>query len=223
MGPRASREGARLAACASLIAICAQTAPATADVVPEDVALQARAAFERLPPRARHSGLFMRVTLGPGGASASEEAFGSETRIGGFGWLFEASLGGAVAPNLVLHGSIFYSGVPDPNVEQDEEDLPGADALFTTSALGIGVTYYFMPTNMYVSGAFGFGVATFEDRFGVGDSDPGPALNLLIGKEWWVASEWGIGVAGRLFYMNLHNIERLEVTGLGLLFSATYN
>lgn len=214
---------ARIAACASLIALCAPATPVMADVVSKDVALQARSGFERLPARSPHSGLFMRVTLGPGGASAREEAYGSETHIGGFGWLVEASLGGAVAPNLVLHGSLFYSGVPDPNVEQDNEDLPEAEALFTTSALGVGLTYYLMPMNMYLSGTFGFGVATFEDRFGVGESDPGPALNLLIGKEWWVGREWGLGAAGRLFYMNLPNIERLHVTGLGVVFSATYN
>jgi hypothetical protein len=64
------------------------------------------------------------------------------------------------------------------------------------TAFGGGVTYYFMPVNMYISGSLGAGQLSVDSPLGGGDSDTGLAGEVSIGKEWWLGGSWGMGVAG---------------------------
>jgi hypothetical protein len=50
----------------------------------------------------------------------------------------------------------------------------------------------------------------------------------MVGKEWWVSSDWGIGVAGRFHFASMGDTvgvydTRLRTSVLSLLFSASYN
>ena len=94
-------------------------------------------------------------------------------------------------------------------------------------ALGGGLTYYMMPANIYFTGSLGMGKLSYEDDEGNdSDTDMGLALDLAIGKEWWVGNSWGLGVAGS---MNYHSFgddvvdENWEGISFGLRFSATMN
>jgi hypothetical protein len=95
------------------------------------------------------------------------------------------------------------------------------------SAFGAGLTYFFMPVNMYLSGTVGAGSLSFSgtDLDGL-ETDSGLALNFVLGKEWWVSNRWGLGLAGAFDYHSApdKNVsEDWTGTSFSLLFSATFN
>jgi hypothetical protein len=55
-------------------------------------------------------------------------------------------------------------------------------------------------TSFYVSGTFAFSQISLQDENNdeVADTEFGPGLSLVLGKEWWVSDNWGLGVAGQL-------------------------
>ncbi len=61
------------------------------------------------------------------------------------------------------------------------------------------------------------------------ETDLGYGINVAIGKEWWVSDNWGIGVAGQLFYTVLPDENPkgeefdLNTASIGILFTATFN
>ena len=59
------------------------------------------------------------------------------------------------------------------------------------------------------------------------ETDPGFGMDLLVGKEWWVSSSWGLGLAAQFIYGSAKDrepaLERWTTFGGGLLFTATYN
>ena len=93
-------------------------------------------------------------------------------------------------------------------------------------AFGGGLTYYIMPANVYLAGSVGFGQAVFEDYRGAVDgSDLGLGVNLMVGKEWWVGSDWGLGVAGQGIILATDDefLGNITAFSTNILFSATYN
>jgi hypothetical protein len=84
-----------------------------------------------------------------------------------------------------------------------------------------------MPFNIYASAGAGLGVLEFEDGDGASkETDVGLTLTAQLGKEWWVGSDWGIGLAGQVLYMAVGDYvdgRRMDGLSLNLLFSATYN
>src|SRR4029079_14699548 len=98
----------------------------------------------------------------------------------------------------------------DPDVEIDGRDLGDAEDLdrelgigddAQLVGIGIGLTYYIMPVNVYVSGAVGIGQIVFENYHGDREgSDIGFASDVIVGKEWWVGDDWGLGVAGQFMF-----------------------
>lgn len=91
------------------------------------------------------------------------------------------------------------------------------------------MTYYFMPSNVYLSGSLGLANAAIETDFDTFDSDFGYGINLAVGKEWWVSDNWGLGVASHLYYSRIPDAELngeepyLDTVSVALLFSATFN
>ena len=86
--------------------------------------------------------------------------------------------------------------------------------------------------NLYFSGALTFTQVTVNDDTvndgsGNGDlTDMGVGGSFLVGKEWWVSTNWGLGVAGmlRLASMKVTDSDaRMTATAFSILFSATYN
>jgi hypothetical protein len=82
----------------------------------------------------------------------------------------DVAVGGMVIPNLAIFG--------DVNI-----------AFNRHSSIGAGVAYYLMPLNMYFGGGLALGAAR-----GYG----GVAFRGQVGKEWFVAPQFGIGVGGTL-------------------------
>ena len=177
-------------------------------------------------PQYQHVGLMLRLALGAGFTYAPfRRDFGTsdELALSGGGLVWDIALGGAIRPDLVLEGEFWGIGVVGPNVHNGRGVVTtGDDTLFTAGALGLGLTKWLMPINVYVSAAIGFALAAIEIGSAYGETDVGLGLHGMAGKEWWITPNWGIGVAVQLFYMTLPDGgDRLDVISIGVLFSAT--
>lgn len=185
--------------------------PAVADAAP-------RRYYRDYP---RHDGLFMRLTAGLGGVVADDEL--NDVTLSGGAALFSLDLGGAVAPDLALHGRLAVSSIFEPSVSSDDENLGELeDTSLTFTLLGIGLTYY-LPSNLYLTGVLGLSRASFEYRGEEYDALTGAGFIGDVGYEWPIGYDWGLGIAGRL---ELHSVrgddEKLSTAALGVLVSLTY-
>jgi hypothetical protein len=187
----------------------------------------------------RHDGFLLRLAIGVAFGGMNGDDFlldpGSETGAGGAGFSTTIGIGGALTENLVLNADLFQTTFLNPTIEVDGHELGDADKHgedrgvgenVELTGLGIGVTYYFMPVNIYLAGAVGIGQVVFVSDSGErAGSDAGLSLHALVGKEWWVGVDWGIGVAGELVFVRAQDDYLGDVTGLGfgVLFTATYN
>ena len=82
---------------------------------------------------------------------------------------------------------------------------------------------------MYLSGALMF--VTFElddsNNNAIYQSDTGVGFQGMVGKEWWVSANWGLGLAGELFVASMKDKTDPNTSwtssAFSLVFSATYN
>jgi len=132
-----------------------------------------------------------------------------------------------VADNLAIHGDLFGLAVVSPSVSVNGEDLGEAtDSSVSLSGLGVGLTYWVMPLNFYFSATLGLAMATIDVEGDETDSDWGLSLRGMVGKEWWVASEWGIGVMAELTWSNIPTEAEgssASFLGFNLGMSVTFN
>ena len=174
-------------------------------------------------PRDHDGGFFLRLS---GGLGTAQSEFGDlDLKLSGLTGDFDIAIGGVVAPNLALHGTVFGWSATNPDAEVD--GMSGElDGSVTVSSIGGGVTYYFMPANIYVSGSAGIAKLSVETEWGVGETDFGPSFGITLGKEWWVGSSWGLGIAGAAGY---HSVPEKDIEGnwsgfnLAVRFTATLN
>ncbi len=171
-------------------------------------------------------GFFMRLSTGGAGAKTHSEYGGDRVEFSGSGVDLNLAFGGIVSPNLALHGTLFGWTVEDPDMELNGLKV-GVDGDVTAAGFGVGLTYYAMPANLYVSGSIGSGRVHFDiHRLGEGDTDRGVMLDLTLGKEWWTGDNWGLGVAVGMTY---HSFPDPDVaadwtgTSFGVRFTATRN
>ena len=115
-------------------------------------------------------------------------------------------------------------------MEINGKKIGEADVELTISNIGIGATYYIMPTNVYLAGSIALAGGSLKSGRVTIETDTGYGINVAIGKEWWVSDNWGIGVAGQLFHTVLPDenvitgeVYDLKTTSLGIFFSATFN
>ena len=176
----------------------------------------------------RHDGFFLRLSGGPGTAStAVDENSGDNLDFSDLSGDLNIAIGGMVGTNLALHGTIFAWRLGDPDLEVNGVSVGSFNGDLTLSAAGVGITYYFMPTNLYLSGSLGFSQLEFDlQDFPTADIDLGLAIDFTIGKEWWVSPNWGLGLAGAI---GLHSLSEDGVNdnwsgaSFALRFSATFN
>ena len=176
-----------------------------------------------------HDGFMLRLTIGFGPGGMTFKASSQEEEYSGFAGTFSLDIGGAPSDNLVIHGRLADFVIVDPSVTVDGMDLGTAED--TTMALLLiapAVTYYFMPVNIYLTAAVG--PSWFQVSVSGRDSESSKAgigFNFDVGKEWWVGTQWGLGIAARFWYSHIaedSSLGDVDVNFLagGVLFSATY-
>jgi hypothetical protein len=182
-------------------------------------------------PRDHEKGFFLRMLAGGGSAGSKIESGSDSIDLSGTSGVFDLAIGGTVAPNLAIYGTFFGWLVSDPDAEVKVGGVGNGSGSINgdldMTAFGAGVTYYFMPINLYLAGNIGMGSLSGDggDLEGL-ETDSGLALNFLVGKEWWVSGRWGLGVAGAFGYHSFPDKdvdENWTGTNFSLLFSVTFN
>lgn len=173
-----------------------------------------------------HDGFFLRLSGGGGYGKTSSSPGGIDVDLSGATGDVNIAIGGIVAPNLALHGTLLSWAASDPDVTV--ENLAGnINGDLTVSGLAGGVTYYFMPSNLYVSGSVGVGSVSLDlDAGPSGETDAGVIGDVTVGKEWWVGDSWGLGLAAGFGFHSVpdkNTNDRWNGTSFSLRFSATLN
>jgi hypothetical protein len=184
-----------------------------------------------LPGHHEHEGFFFRVGTGVGYTQASAEEDFFDVTVKGLSGSLTLAAGANIVPNLIIYGAVFAAASVEPSLEVNGEEIDDLDNVTAgIRGLGVGMAYY-LPSNIYFSGTLGVAqlVATFDDGDVEEESETefGPAFSGQIGKEWWVSSNWGLGIAGQLLFGSMKDDEDSDITwtatGFALLFSATYD
>jgi hypothetical protein len=180
-----------------------------------------------------HDGFFLRMLYGIGYAELVEEdVLGSDLKYSGFAQDLRFQIGGTVAENLILYGE--FGGVMqiDPQIEWMGISGTANDVTVSVFDFGGGITYYLMPSNIYFSLSLLSSQATFEFEGTSGESQTGFGINAMVGKEWWVGEQWGLGAAIYGYYSTMKDEGTIEGVNyssdinnfsVGVMFSATYN
>lgn len=177
-----------------------------------------------------HDGFFMRVHLGIAATGFSSTTAGMKTSYSGGGSSAGIAIGGTIARNLLLYATAFGTSTANPDYQVAGTSMPTVVGSIDVAALGPGLAYYFEHTNIYLSAAFGLAGFTMRGantRSKIDWSQSGTAFQLMVGKEWWVSRDWGLGIAAELLAASLKDENTPGLTwsaGAGsILFSATYN
>jgi len=152
------------------------------------------------PAEHAHEGVYFRVHLGPGYTSFTDE--NDIITVSGAGGAFGLALGWAVTPNIIVYGEVFDDLAIDPTLTYMGSTATSNNISAGAIGLGAGVAYYFMPVNAYVSATLAMAQLSIQDtdtNEQLGETDFGPGVSLMAGKEWWVTQNWGLGVAGQVF------------------------
>ena len=185
----------------------------------------------------QHDGFYLRLAAGLSVLHASWRETADDWSITGTGIALVMTLGGSVTPNLVLYGEITGSMAMDPTEKHNGVSTTLDDYDVSLAGIGPGAAYYLVPANLCFSGTLAFFRLTkgyhgpspgSEGTGGNGAilTDTGIGAAFMVGKEWWVSTNWGLGVAGivHLASMKLTDGDtRAVAEALSLVLSATYN
>jgi len=147
----------------------------------------------------KHDGFFLSLNIGlaAGGINlAMENTFPEEIKFSGAGSAIEFKIGGALKENLLLHADVSSRVIGSPNVSVDgKEGTTSNKVSANDQVIGVGLTYYFMPYNMFLQGGIGsgkFGLVIDDEKY---ESENGLSFSVKVGKEWWVSKNWGLGIS----------------------------
>ena len=188
------------------------------------------------PGHERHDGFYLRMMFGGGYRKASASTSTDEVTISGTGPALTFAIGGALVDNVVIFGQLTIASALEPQLRSSTQ---GTTTLNNTDTdlfgIGVGLAYYVMPVNVYISGALLMSQLELSEHGNSDNSadltDEGLGVDLTVGKEWWVSSNWGLGIAAQLFFARLPGVgtsttgERVHwnTVATTLAFSATFN
>ncbi|MEI7703473.1 MAG: hypothetical protein WCK73_02625 [Deltaproteobacteria bacterium] len=184
------------------------------------------------PTAHRHLGLFLRADAGLGymvmKGSGTMYIDGLTSTYLPFG----VTAGYAVIENFIVGGEVWGMTTIAPSPKSPLIHYSN----LLLGAVGLNLTYYFMPVNIYVSATPSLSLLrqTYDQILGIplsgsANTKVGFGGKLAVGKEWWVADHWGVGVALQFFVginADTTNVDSgITWTTLGgaAAISATYN
>jgi hypothetical protein len=203
----AGQDGMHLTKALSLLAFASFNYPKLTDESVESLATEGSrdsvadgpgaAADAASAGRHTHDGVYVGARLGVGWLSVDSTY--SDFSFSGWGRPFALSLGYAVARSLVVFGEFYQLQVRHPSDPYDylvDLELVG---------VGPGLTYYVPGINAFASFSASVSQVSYRNRdpldfrYGTNTtSNWGVTGRLTLGKEWWVSSNWGLGLAGEV-------------------------
>jgi hypothetical protein len=179
-----------------------------------------------------HDGFYLSMCLGPVFGPITDDLGSYTMDFSGVGAQFDFKIGGRISQNLLLHATLVSSAVSGPKVTYSNNTTYQAsnDMTLGEATLGVGLTYYIMPSNIFFSGSLGIGNFSIQDVNNHTNitTHMGFSMQLKVGKEWWVGKNWGLGVGITYGKTNLTNnsggiSEKLDSNRIGILFNTTFN
>ncbi len=175
-----------------------------------------------------HDGLYLNLEAGIGGlwTNVTATATGNDVKLSGGGGMLGVAVGGAITPNFVLAGRLWGTAAVNPDLTVNGQKGSTTDTSLGMGGLGLDLTYYFMPANVYLTATPSIGSLSVSEAGTSYKFDTGFAIRLAAGKEWWVSERWGIGL--NVQYAHSSNKGK-DLSGdwstnwFGVAFSATYN
>jgi hypothetical protein len=183
----------------------------------------------------KHDGFFLRFMLGPSVVAATAND-ADDTSARGSGASFGIAIGYALTRNVILYGEVFDNISIGPTIESGTREVEtDTDTAFGVIGIGPGIAIY-LPHNFYISSTLAFSRLVIDPDTDVDDdegaTDVGLGLTAAVGKEWWVSSNWGLGLALQLYGGGMRDGDAETedgedvvwgAGGLMLAFSATLN
>jgi hypothetical protein len=183
----------------------------------------------------QHNGFYLSISGGTLFGKVTDDLGSYILEMSGTGFIVDFKLGGALNENLILHGTLISSVIPGPNIinlsngssANVTDNLNFGEAMF-----GAGLTYYFMPSNVFFSWSLGLGNFSIIDNNNSKNNvstQRGFSMQIKIGKEWLISDKWGMGIALTYMKTNLTNkpdnssLERLDSNRFGILLNVTLN
>lgn len=164
-----------------------------------------------------HAGFFLRLEFGSGFASDNISRPTGEWDLstpgpvmktaditGGPLMHFNLAIGGAMAQNVAIAGTLFYQAMVNP----DKDNVPTKGETYSLDGIGVLLTWYLPSPNIY------FDIATMLTQYQISEetetwtSDFGFGFRVGVGKEWRVSSSWGIGLAIHYLYSENESLTR---------------
>jgi hypothetical protein len=151
-----------------------------------------------------HDGFQFRGAIGPGYLSDTEsygDGSASATLSGGSASL-ELYFGGTPVPGLALTFGGFLTGAsaPGPSISVNGTTVGTANNVsLQLGTFGPYVDFYPFPSGgFHVLGTLGFAQLSTSNSDGTTTSENGFTVGAGVGYDFWVASNWSLGVLGRL-------------------------
>lgn len=182
----------------------------------------------------QHDGFYLSMSVGPLFGSVTDDLGSNTLDMRGTGAQFDFKIGGAIKENLILHATLISNTLPGPSIKvSNNSSVKSSDNLTVGEAMfGVGLTYYMMPSNIFISGTIGLGnfsIIDSQDSKNNVSTQRGISMQLKFGKEWWISKNWGFGVGLTYGKTNLTNepgdgiVEKLDSNRFGILFNTTFN
>ena len=185
----------------------------------------------------QHTGFYLSMSVGPAFGTIFDEMKGAHTEkldFKGTGALFDVKIGAAIKENIILHATMASTSLSDAKVTSNKQGIGKTNdvSINENMMIGAGLTYYIMPSNVFLSGSLGIGnysVTNSKNSDNAVKTDNGFSMQLKVGKEWWLGRRWGLGAAltyGKTVVTNGPyggTEEKLNSNRIGILFNATFN
>ena len=175
-----------------------------------------------------HDGFYLRLHTGIGSTTIESDTT-PKTNIEGAGGGGGLSLGYMVIENTGLFVEFSSSFSNGPDFTDGGMTVASSDSISVgVSGAGFGIVHYFMPLNLYISAAYvADEMLMTESNLTLYQSKTGSGVSVMVGKEWWVSDNWGLGVAAALRTSSMDDDEDSDLSwnasGFNVVFSATYN
>lgn len=144
----------------------------------------------------QRSGFWLRGNLGFGNGNFSSD----DATISGAAGIGSISLGKFFNDRFVGFVDIAVSPITGPTLETGGMTVStDEDVTAGVVGLGIGVGYYLVPNSVFLGGSVTIATLSMEFKNEtLGETNPGPAASLILGKDFVISDKWALGVAGQM-------------------------
>lgn len=185
-------------------------------------------------PGARlHDGFYLRMSLGFGAGSSTQNYSTTEVKYSGAAMMFDLMIGGSPLPGFVLGGALVGHRILNPNIKINGGDFgtAGDNESLDLSTLGLFTAIYPDPKSGFnIHALVGYSTISFQTENTRSTQNPvGLSVMGGVGYDFWVGDQWSLGPDLRFAYANTsydegNGIEnKVSMFVPTLSFTATYH